>query len=438
MIKLKRSVKSVKKTVALLLAFVFVLALATPVFAHSVDSTKEGSMSHNYDMKMDGTIDLEKQVGHLCNTGAEWKLKAAGEGEMTAVGSTEMVPWKLTADNEMDWVTAPDAVENLTVTSVIELCARPKQTYTSVDYVYDDDTGLWVEHQGAAGEFGPWNQYVNDRWGMNFQQGTPPYFFSGIEELWFTNRAVNPRPQGDNSSVWTIPNEAGLANLLSPAGVIWPNLTDQHDPWNVGAAAGMRLPLADGYFTGGWNPEGGGVVGEISFLDAAGDLQWQDIYRYGHFGNQTHLGVLGTSYTDYAVADLTDQIWAVQVEAEQGMSGNLHQDFEAAYGPYENWMTDGTGDDDPHRDAWGFRFDDDLYIEAARGDDYVGNYFNIDQWARTSDGVTKRYIDISSPWSGAFLSEEMEVEGMTEIEEDFKMMNIGEGEAATPEWWDLF
>ncbi len=443
MIILKRSVKSVKKTVALLLALVFVLALATPVFAnvsHSYHSTKQGSMDYNFDVKLDGTVDWERQIGHLCNTGAEWKMSAYGEGEMTATGSTKMVPWKLTADTEMDWVTAPDAVENLIVTSVIELCAPPKQTFASVDYVYDDDTGLWVEHQGARGLFGPTNQYRQARFGMNNQQGTPPNFFSGIEELWFTNAAVLGNPP-DNSSVWTIPNEARLANLLSnmPAWAPAINLTDQHQPWAPGAAAANRLPLADGYRTGGWNPEGGGAVGAVSWVDGLGDLQWQDIYRYGHLGNQQHLGVPGTSYTDFGVTDLTDQIWAVQVEANPGMSGNLHQDFEAAYGPYEGWVDDNVwGEDDPHRDAWVFDYDDDGYVEAVRGDDYVGNYFNIEQMARTTDGVTKRYIDISSPWSGALHSEEFEVEGMAEIKEDFEMMNIAEGEETTPDWWDLF
>ncbi len=225
-----------------------------------------------------------------------------------------------------------------------------------------------------------------------------------------------------------------------PATADWA-LYNQQDRWtNVGTGGEGFINLGPGLNTGGWNRQGGTDLGQVWFGPDAED-EWDifPAYGYGHLGSTTHLGVKGNNYTEVSYNELTEQIWAVQVEAEQGMSGNLHQDFEAAYGPYENWMTDGIGEDEEvHKDAWGFRWDSDGYVEAERGDDYVGNYFNIDQWARTSDGVTKRYIDISSPWSGAYHSEEFEVIGMAEIEEDFEMMNIAEGEETTPDWWDLF
>jgi len=107
---------------------------------------------------------------------------------------------------------------------------------------------------------------------------------------------------------------------------------------------------------------------------------------------------------------LTSQIWAVSVSADPGEVGSLNMNFQAAHGPYEN-------------------VDDD---------DYVGDYFNIEQQSYVSSGETKRYIDISSPYSHAYLSEDMTVIGMASVQESFSMENFPAGSAATVNWWDLF
>ncbi len=134
---------------------------------------------------------------------------------------------------------------------------------------------------------------------------------------------------------------------------------------------------------------------------------------------------------------VSDQIWAVQVQADPGFSGNLHQDFEAAYGPYDggNWLVD---DEDwtPADIRWGW--EDTGNVDIIRGDDYVGNYFNIDQHARTSMGEVKRYISISSPFSHAYLMEDMSVVGKSDIQEAFSMRNIAAGADVPGLWWDLF
>jgi len=304
----------VKKTLAVAVAVVFVLSFAAPVFAE---------MDHEAEYHLDGTIDLEKQVGHLCNTGAEMKQAIDGEGEMTKLMDTNQVAGVITVDDQQDWVTAEDAVNNLTVTSVIELCAPAKTVYDAEDADEDGDT---------------------------------------------------------------IPPE--LLYLMD------------HDDLNLDD---------DGFF------------------DYASQSVYQD--------------------------ELTDQIWAVQVEADPGFSGGLEQNFEAAYGPFASaedyWYGDET--DEP-ADAFWFEDEDgneiagneiaaqDLseFDSVASGDDYVGNYFNIDQFARTSEGTTQRYIDISSPWSGAYLSEDMTVTGAAEIEEEFEMDNLEPGPDTVPDWWDLF
>ncbi len=88
---------------------------------------------------------------------------------------------------------------------------------------------------------------------------------------------------------------------------------------------------------------------------------------------------------------LTSQIWAVSVEADPGHTGSIGMNFEAAYG-----------------------------VPGAHD---VGDYFYIDQHAYTSSGVTGRYIDVSSPISGGYLSEDMLLVGMADIKESFSMMN---------------
>lgn len=73
-------------------------------------------------------------------------------------------------------------------------------------------------------------------------------------------------------------------------------------------------------------------------------------------------------------------------------------------------------------------------VGTDSGSYYVGNFFDLYQFARTYDGVLKRYIDISSPWSGAYLHEDMSVIGETEIFEPFVLYNQASGEEAFPDW----
>jgi len=300
----------VKKTLAMTLAVVFVLAFAAPVFAQD--------MNWSTVYEMDGSIDLEKQVGHICNTGAQMKQTIEGEGEMSKVMDTAQVAGVLTVTDDQDWVTAEDAVRNLTVTSVIELCAPAKNVYT------DEDS-------------------------------THPDVVIPVEWLYLANEEiVDGKDLGD-----------------------------------------LSLPFDPDEFEA-----------------------------------------------------LTDQIWAVQVEADAGFSGGLTQDFEAAYGPWgqhHGAAALGVDQEEIHDDYWYFVDEDgdpttviaDI-VGVDMGKDFVGNYFNIDQMARTSQGTTKRYIDISSPWSHAYLMEDMEVVGMAEIDESFSMDNLDVGAEAVPDWWDLF
>jgi hypothetical protein len=291
--------------VTIALALAFVLSLAAPAFAQSMD--------YSADYNFNGTIDQEMQVGHLCNTGAEMKQTITGTGTMTKSFDAAMVQGRLTVSDTNDWVTAPDAVRNLTVTSVIELCAPPKMTYA--------DTIDGLDFSGVVHPTG---------W----------YLWENMPRYWM----------GDDWEGVNSPQEA---------------------------------------------------------FDGLGDFD-----------------------------AVSRQIWAVQVEAAAGFSGNLHQNFEAAYGPYygEEWIEE----DGDLPEGFENRFGFDVNGDPVVGADYVGNYFDITQFARTSQGVVRQFVDISSPWSHGYVYIDSTITGMSEISEAFSMDNLPIGADMESDWWVLF
>ncbi len=298
-----------KRLLAVVVSIVFMLTFAAPVFANF--------MMHGPEYRMDGIIDFKKQVGHKCNTGAVMKQKIYGEGEMTKISEIELRHGYIDVEDVQDWITKEDAIQNLTVISVIELCAPPKTVY-------------------------------NDK--------------------------------GGNHDGMTVPAE-----------------------WLYGAKA------------------------------APGETY----------------NVNGLEFNPDNFEGLTDQVWAAWVEADPFFQAGLEQNFEAAYGPFAQhhgnqavpvnpaeiwWFVDEDGEPviDPHQNYGSI-------VGTDSGDYYVGNFFDIYQFARTFGGEVKRYIDISSPWSGAYIHEDMSVIGEAEIFEPFIMVNLPSGEEAFPLWWeDLF
>jgi len=333
-----------RSLVAAALAFVFVLALATPVFA----------MTHSASYEWDGTVTMERQVGHLCNTGAEQKVAIYGDGKMERESDATMSKGVLTVEESNDFVTAEDATNNLTVTSVITLCAPAKHEKTATGQVYGEDG---------------WQTYSSETYVPTVAYAYPftddPCYYSWVVD--------NLKAEGEYDAL-----SAFIAEF------------DAGDSMNE-----MTNFLQDEF----------GTDSDI-FADKT-----EQFYR------QTYDA-------------LTKQIWAVQVEANPGMSGNLHQDFEAAHGPYGSEFDD----------SFWFIDDEDVVdgYAVSRGEDYVGSYFNIDQHARTSDGILRRFIDISSPFSHAYLMEDFEVEGQVDVEEAFTMTNIAPGVEMEVLWYDLF
>jgi len=335
-----------RNLVAAALSVVFILALAAPVFA----------MTHTASYEWDGTADMKRQVGHLCNTGAEQKVTIMGDGKMERTSTATITAGKLTVEEQSDFVTAEDAANNLVVTSVITLCAPPKMEESTTSYYAYAEEDEWVTAASA------WTKLsADDLYEVHGGSPTSDTIASKARDLLLNNN--NGYTEGQLRSM----TDKQLAQALIDAG--------------------------EDYFT-------------------------LDKYR-----------------------ELTDQIWAVQVEANPGMSGNLHKDFEAAYGDtYASYGEDYHESADAfHADQWGFvSASNHAGYSVARGSDYVGNYFNIEQMARTSDGTLKRFIDISEPFDGSYLMEDFEVVGEVEVEEAFNMTNIAPGVDIEVLWYDLF
>jgi len=280
----------------LLFTFIFLLALAIPALAEG--GTR---FSHKADYLIDGMIEIDKQIGDPCTTGAAKYQTVRGYGRMTKSESLDIAPHIMAVEDTMDWTTAEDAIRNLEVTNTIDLCARPKSV--AAEAYQDEDYDI---------------------------------------------------EQGD---------------VISP-----------------------YHPLV--------------VEGLLS------------------------------------VNSLTRQTWGNSAAPNPGHEGSYAADFIAAYGPgprEEDGIIGEFGERIFFDEDYMWWFDNDEEDGIDRGDRYVGNYFDIDQYLYTSDGETRRFISISSPFSTGLLTEEMEVIGMTEVTETFSMDNIEPGpDAITLAWYELF
>ena len=136
-----------------------------------------------------------------------------------------------------------------------------------------------------------------------------------------------------------------------------------------------------------------------------------------------------------SVTTSSSQNWSVQIEVEPGESGSLRQDITAANGPYDGEVEEAS---DVDKDSFGFAVDKDGKLVIVKGDDYVGNFFHVEQSITNSGGTTRRHIDISSPWSHGFLKELMAVVGELTLDETFSMDNLAPGKDQKNDWFSLF
>ena len=151
------------------------------------------------------------------------------------------------------------------------------------------------------------------------------------------------------------------------------------------------------------------------------------------------------------VGTATRQIWAASVSTNPGEEGSYHSDFVAAYGPgpYEDMFgaIDPTGEIFFYDEEYMWEYEPGIpYYDRdhrtrgyERGDYYVGNYFEIDQYAYTSGGEMTRFISMSSPFTNTLYREDMMITGMARIRESFEMHNLEGGpKATTLAWHELF
>ena len=123
-----------KKALTIALTVMFVLSIALQLV--SANDLPIPTMTHKAEYKWEGRTDMERQVGHYCNTGAEQRVRITGEGQMSRSSDIIISAGKLTVDKDSsEFVTAEDAIDNLIVTSSIRLCAPPKARYTITQYV---------------------------------------------------------------------------------------------------------------------------------------------------------------------------------------------------------------------------------------------------------------------------------------------------------------
>ena len=79
------------------------------------------------------------------------------------------------------------------------------------------------------------------------------------------------------------------------------------------------------------------------------------------------------------------------------------------------------------------------WLGYERGDYYVGNYFDIEQYALVTGGIMHRYISMSNPFENSLFMEESYVTGRMSVQEVFSNHGLKGGpKAITLAWYELF
>lgn len=111
----------------MLLLGIISISFSFPVFANN-----NTIFTHSVVYEIGGYIDIEREIGEKCETGAFMTQTIKGYGEVSKTETVQIADYIMAVDQKMDWSVPPGAIEPLVVTSTIELCARPM-----VEVVYD-------------------------------------------------------------------------------------------------------------------------------------------------------------------------------------------------------------------------------------------------------------------------------------------------------------
>lgn len=248
-----------KKTViALAVAFAFVLALAIPVLGQSI--------THNVDYELEGDIESERYVGHKCNTGAEMEQYIVGQGKIEKSIRTNQVKGKMVVSDVNDWTTAPDAVQNLSVATRVDLCTPPKMTYKKDGY--EGPVHPWALYRDSNQPrtyFGDTVGAPDDKgsivsWNNRFGTATVDWsdLTDGMEALtdqvWATGIVANPGERGFLATDFdiaygpylghggSVPSWADAEDLLDTRGT--------REFWTWALRDGALVPRAGSHYVG--------------------------------------------------------------------------------------------------------------------------------------------------------------------------------------------
>jgi hypothetical protein len=353
--------KKLLVTTGALLLLILLLSGTLPVLAN-------GSTFFTYSVhyEIGGYIDIDREIGKKCETGAFMTQTVKGYGEITKTETIQIADHIIAVDQKMDWSVPPGAIENLVVTTTIELCARPMTAVVYDSQPITSATGIYLH----------------------------PFFINLAYPFYFDEKDLEPF-----NTLLGFNAETGRNVMLFdvlPSQVIYP------------------IPV----------------------------YRIEDYkYRAGDIISPYHPLVIDEKIE---VKPLTKQIWETMVLTEPGNMGNYHVDFIAAYGPgpYDERIELGT---DPQttvftsRDIMWWFEGRDPSGRINKGERYVGNYFDIQQYANTTSGEMYRLISISDPIHNLLFEDEFTVIGSAEVREAFSMNIIDGGPKAVRfDWWAIF
>jgi len=234
---------------------------------------------------------------------------------------------------------------------------------------------------------------------------------------------------------------------------------DGSGDWSTNTVAeNQPVDLLQGY-TAGWQdyyhrgsePGERDIYGSLSdLLKQQEELSGQNLSGLSEAELKALAGREGLAYYRSVLTAHSEQVWFAGVVLEPGAKGVLMKRINCAYGTTAHIFNDnnelwpsGRGYGGPSH-GFGFVRDGDGY-RVERGRDYPGNYIDIEQVADTSKGKVIRYIDVSSPFSGAYIREDMSVSGSGKVDEILSNVNIRAGafldwpgSAAFSDDWDLW
>ncbi len=169
-----------------------------------------------------------------------------------------------------------------------------------------------------------------------------------------------------------------------------------------------------------------------SMLEDQGELKNINLSGLSESGLKDIAAEAEIAYYKTELAPQTEQVWYAGVSVEPGEKGVLIKTIDSSYGSTDyifdannNLWPAGSGYGGP---SYGFGFvrDGDGY-KIERGRDYPGSYIDIEQIADASRGEVFRYISVSSPYSGSYIRENMNVSGTGKVEEILSTVNIKPG-----------